>query len=423
MYPAGEYDLAGFAVGVVEKSAIDRRPRHRAGRRRCIGLASSGPHSNGFSLIRRIVDVQRRRPRGADAAASTPRRTLGDALLAPTRIYVKPVLALDARSRRQGHGAHHRRRPPRERAADVARRTRGARSSARVAAPARSSTGCSEQGNVADAEMHRVFNCGIGMVVVVARRPTRERAIALLAARASAPTASARVVPRAPAAPRRRSSPDGAARRATSRMATSRASPSSSRAAARTSARCSTRERARRRSPARSRGDQQPRRRARARASPRRTASRPRVVDHRAFADRATPSTPRSPRRSTRASPTSSCSPASCACSARRSCAATPAACSTSIRRCCPPYPGLHTHRRALADGVRMHGCTVHFVTADVDDGPIVAQARRAGARRTTTRRALAARVLAAEHRLLPRVGARGSAQGRLRHRRRPRAR
>ncbi|MGH8118296.1 MAG: phosphoribosylformylglycinamidine cyclo-ligase, partial [Rhodanobacteraceae bacterium] len=90
MYPPGEYDLAGFNVGAVEKSAIIDGSRIRAGDV-ILGVASSGPHSNGFSLIRRIVDVAH-----ADLAApfepSSP-TTLGDALLAPTRIYVKPVLA------------------------------------------------------------------------------------------------------------------------------------------------------------------------------------------------------------------------------------------------------------------------------------------------------------------------------------------
>jgi phosphoribosylglycinamide formyltransferase-1 len=66
-----------------------------------------------------------------------------------------------------------------------------------------------------------------------------------------------------------------------------------------------------------------------------------------------------------------------------------------------PAYPGLHTHRRALADGVRIHGCTVHFVTADLDHGPIVAQGAvpvQAGDDEAT----LAARVLDVEHRALP---------------------
>ncbi|MCC6193896.1 MAG: phosphoribosylglycinamide formyltransferase [Burkholderiales bacterium] len=68
-----------------------------------------------------------------------------------------------------------------------------------------------------------------------------------------------------------------------------------------------------------------------------------------------------------------------------------------------PSYPGLHTHRRALADGVRIHGCTVHFVTPEVDVGPIVAQAA-VPVRDGDDEASLAARVLAAEHRLLPRV-------------------
>lgn len=68
-----------------------------------------------------------------------------------------------------------------------------------------------------------------------------------------------------------------------------------------------------------------------------------------------------------------------------------------------PAYPGLHTHARALADGVRIHGCTVHFVTPEVDVGPIVAQAA-VPVRDDDNAQTLAARVLAAEHVLLPRV-------------------
>lgn len=66
-----------------------------------------------------------------------------------------------------------------------------------------------------------------------------------------------------------------------------------------------------------------------------------------------------------------------------------------------PSYPGLHTHRRALADGVKLHGCTVHFVTANVDVGPIIAQAAL-GVRDDDDEDSLAGRVLALEHRLLP---------------------
>jgi phosphoribosylglycinamide formyltransferase-1 len=65
-----------------------------------------------------------------------------------------------------------------------------------------------------------------------------------------------------------------------------------------------------------------------------------------------------------------------------------------------PAYPGLHTHRRALADGVRIHGCTVHFVTADVDHGPVVAQGAIA-VMPLDDERTLAARVLSVEHRVL----------------------
>ncbi|MCL2876908.1 MAG: phosphoribosylformylglycinamidine cyclo-ligase, partial [Betaproteobacteria bacterium] len=86
MYPDGEYDLAGFAVGAVEKSEIIDGTRIVPGDV-VLGLASSGAHSNGYSLIRKIIEVSK-----ADLSADFHGRPLQDALLAPTRIYVKPLL-------------------------------------------------------------------------------------------------------------------------------------------------------------------------------------------------------------------------------------------------------------------------------------------------------------------------------------------
>jgi phosphoribosylformylglycinamidine cyclo-ligase len=163
-FPAGSYDLAGFAVGVVEKSAIVDGRDIAAGDR-LVGIASSGPHSNGFSLIRRIVDVAHADLRGPfDARAGT---SLGDALLAPTRIYVKPVLALMQEVRVKGM-AHITggglllnvpRMLPDGVQANLAR--------ARWPRPPIFDW-LQQQGNVGGDEMHRVFNCGVGMVLVVA---------------------------------------------------------------------------------------------------------------------------------------------------------------------------------------------------------------------------------------------------------------
>ncbi len=162
MYPDGEYDLAGFAVGAVEKSAIIDGRSIQAGDA-VIALASSGPHSNGYSLVRRIVEVSH-----ADLSANFHDRPLGEALLAPTRIYVKPVLQLLAKVPVKG----------------IAHITGGGivENVPRVLPDAvkaiirRDSWSLppvfawlQAQGKVADAEMHRVFNCGIGMVLVLAR--------------------------------------------------------------------------------------------------------------------------------------------------------------------------------------------------------------------------------------------------------------
>jgi phosphoribosylformylglycinamidine cyclo-ligase len=93
MYPAGEYDLAGFAVGAVEKSALLDGHLIRAGDA-IVGVASSGPHANGYSLIRRILERA-----GNPLDMKLEGTTLADALMAPTTIYVKPILDLLVASR------------------------------------------------------------------------------------------------------------------------------------------------------------------------------------------------------------------------------------------------------------------------------------------------------------------------------------
>jgi phosphoribosylformylglycinamidine cyclo-ligase len=155
MYPEGEYDLAGFCVGVVEKEKIINGSTIKPGDA-LIGLASSGAHSNGYSLIRRIL--------GEDK----PNSGLADTLMEPTRIYVKPVLKLmeavpvKGLAHITGGGL----------VGNVPRMlAQGMRAVLRKKMWPRPQlfTWLQENGNVAEAEMHRVFNCGIGMVVCVAR--------------------------------------------------------------------------------------------------------------------------------------------------------------------------------------------------------------------------------------------------------------
>ena len=161
MYPAGEYDLAGFAVGVVEKSEIIDGAGIVAGDV-VLGLASSGAHSNGYSLVRKIVDSC-----GVNLSSDFDGRTLGEALLAPTRIYVRPVLAAIRAVRIKGlahiTGGGLVENVPRVLPANV---------KAVLAKKAWPRPQLFEwlqrNGNVAEPEMHRVFNCGIGMVAIVA---------------------------------------------------------------------------------------------------------------------------------------------------------------------------------------------------------------------------------------------------------------
>ena len=195
-FPAGAYDLAGFAVGVVEKRAIIDG-RYIVPGDRLVGIASSGPHSNGFSLIRRIIDVA-----GADLhaplAADSP-TTLGDALLAPTHIYVKPVLELMKRITIKGMahitGGGLTLNVPRMLPDNVAARLdRGQWPRLPIFA------WLQQHGNVSDDEMHRVFNCGIGMVLAVAACDA-DAAIAALGAAGETAYAIGEVIARADGAP------------------------------------------------------------------------------------------------------------------------------------------------------------------------------------------------------------------------------
>jgi phosphoribosylformylglycinamidine cyclo-ligase len=162
MYAEGDYDLAGFCVGVVERDRIIDGSRARAGDS-VIGLASSGPHSNGYSLIRRLIAES-----GADAGTRIGGARLFDLLLAPTRIYVKPLLrlaaAVDLRALAHITGGGLTENIPR-----VLPKGLGARLDPRAWRWDPVWEWIRQDGRVEDAEMHRTFNCGIGMVAVVAR--------------------------------------------------------------------------------------------------------------------------------------------------------------------------------------------------------------------------------------------------------------
>ena len=194
MYVGGEYDLAGFAVGIVEKSRLPNPARVRDGDV-LLGLASSGAHANGFSLIRRLVNaadddaLNAVAPDNASPDAmidastasmpvATPTATLADALLAPTRIYVKSILHLAQRIDVIGvahiTGGGLLENPPRvlpEGAVAEIRRSAWQR-------PALFDW-LQQRGQLSETEMLRTFNCGIGLVIVVRAREC-EKAVALL---------------------------------------------------------------------------------------------------------------------------------------------------------------------------------------------------------------------------------------------------
>jgi len=166
MYAGGDYDLAGFSVGIVEKSAIIDGSAVTQGDV-IIGLASTGPHSNGYSLIRRILEHS-----GSKLDDPLDGKPLAEWLLAPTRIYVKPLLSLF--STLKVHALAH---------------ITGGGLTENL--PRVLPNGCNavintstwrqppvfdwlqRNGNVAAGEMYRTFNCGIGMAIVVAADDAR----------------------------------------------------------------------------------------------------------------------------------------------------------------------------------------------------------------------------------------------------------
>lgn len=162
MYPPGEYDLAGFCVGAVEKSALIDGSAIRAGDA-IVGVASSGAHSNGYSLIRKIV-ARAGEPFGLDLGGTR----LDDALMAPTTIYVKPILSLMAAQPVHGM-AHITGGGLKENIIRVVPDGLGIELDSSTWAVPPLFDWLQREGRVAREEMWRTFNCGIGFALIVAQ--------------------------------------------------------------------------------------------------------------------------------------------------------------------------------------------------------------------------------------------------------------
>jgi len=160
MYSEGDYDLAGFCVGIVEKDQIIDSSKVEAGNT-LIAIASSGPHSNGYSLVRKVIEVS-----NADFSQPCGSQTLGEALLAPTRIYVKSIHALleqvDVHAMSHITGGGLLENLPRV----MPDNTRAQIDKSSWELP-EVFKWLQQQGNIDMEEMYRTFNCGIGMVAVV----------------------------------------------------------------------------------------------------------------------------------------------------------------------------------------------------------------------------------------------------------------
>jgi len=169
MYPPGEYDLAGFSVGAVEKAALIDGGRIAAGDA-IVGIDSSGPHSNGYSLIRKILARTGVTPENGGFNLELDGTTLADALMAPTTIYVKPILQMLTQGRELIHGMAH---------------ITGGGLTENIIRVVPDGLGLAldsstwrlppvfdwlqREGNVPQMEMWRTFNCGIGYTLLVGR--------------------------------------------------------------------------------------------------------------------------------------------------------------------------------------------------------------------------------------------------------------
>ena len=164
VYQGEDYDLAGFAVGAVERDAVLPRGDIADGDV-IIGLASSGLHSNGYSLVRKVVE--RTGLSWTAPAPFVPEQSLGDAIPHPDAHLCESVSRNDQRIQGgERPGAYHRRRISRQHSARSAQRARRAHRSARVPVlPV--FQWLAREGGIAENEMLRTFNCGIGMIVIV----------------------------------------------------------------------------------------------------------------------------------------------------------------------------------------------------------------------------------------------------------------
>lgn len=189
IYNAGDFDLAGFCVGIVEKDRLIDGSRVEPGNR-LIALASSGPHSNGYSLIRKILEVTQ-----ADLSQQCGDQSLARALITPTRIYVKNLLALvehcqiNAIAHITGGGL-----------IDNIPRVLPAHCSAKIALSSWEKPPIfkwlQKSGNIMEMEMLRTFNCGVGMVLAIEASQEQD-CLAMLASLGEVAWAIGDIVPRA----------------------------------------------------------------------------------------------------------------------------------------------------------------------------------------------------------------------------------